>query len=712
MDHNYLDIIWVLIAAAMVFVMQAGFLCLEAGLTRRKNSINVAIKNVADFGISILLFWMFGFAIMFGATRSGWLGLSHFFVDISGNGPWLTTFFLFQVMFCGTAVTIVSGAVAERVRFGGYLLMAMVVSVLIYPVFGHWAWGGLLTGQPGWLARMGFVDFAGSSVVHGIGGWVSLGAVLILGSRTGRFPKGNLAREISGSDLPLAMLGALLLWFGWIGFNSGSTLAMNDQVPRIIANTMLGAAAGIIGATLTVYHLRGYSHSSGLLNGVVAGLVAITANCHAVSAAEAVLIGAVGGAISILAQCLLDKLHIDDAVSAVPCHMVAGVWGTLAVGLFGDLDVLGTGLSRWGQIGVQGLGIGVCALWAGGVGFVLMWTLNRIIKLRVTDQDERVGLNVTEHHASSDLHDFMDAIDRQAVTHDLSLRAPVEPFTEVGQIAERYNALMSVLEQSKADIDELIATQKALEKAKQEAEEANQAKSEFLANMSHEIRTPLHGILSFASLGLMKGRRSNPQKTLDYFNKIDTSGQRLLALINDLLDLAKLEAGRMTFEFARRDLVTVIRCTADEFTSLLSERDLSVAFESSEDSLEAEIDPTRMTQVTRNLLSNAVKYAPAGSTIEVTLQRHSDMARLVVHDRGEGIPPDELEAVFDKFIQSSKTKSGAGGTGLGLSICREIVNGHQGKIWAENHLDGGALLTVELPLSQNETSALVEAKAK
>jgi signal transduction histidine kinase len=229
--------------------------------------------------------------------------------------------------------------------------------------------------------------------------------------------------------------------------------------------------------------------------------------------------------------------------------------------------------------------------------------------------------------------------------------------------------------------------------------------------MSHEIRTPLHGILSFASLGLMKGRRSTPEKLLDYFGKIDLSGQRLLKLINALLDLAKLEAGRMTFEFERQDVVLVVRSIADEFSSLLSQRDLSVVFESREPSLYADIDSTKVMQVARNLLSNAVKFAPPHSTIEVALTLDEDKVRFSVRDHGDGLPEGELELVFDKFIQSSKTKNGAGGTGLGLSICREIVTGHHGRIWAENHPDGGAVFVVELPLCQPAVAEPVAAEA-
>jgi len=221
MGKSTSDILWVLISAGLVFMMQAGFLCLEAGLTRTKNAINVAMKNLSDFGITVFLYWLFGFALMFGATKGGWIGSTHFFTPVGQGSAWLATFFLFHVMFCGTAVTIISGAVAERIRFSSYLIIAILVAGFVYPVFGHWAWGGAYAGSPGWLSKLGFIDFAGSTVVHSIGGWVALALLFVIGPREGRFPKGQKPRKIPGSNLPQAMLGVLLLWIGWMGFNGG-----------------------------------------------------------------------------------------------------------------------------------------------------------------------------------------------------------------------------------------------------------------------------------------------------------------------------------------------------------------------------------------------------------------------------------------------------------------------------------------------------------
>lgn len=452
------DTLWVLLCAALVFLMQAGFLCLETGLTRSKNNINVAVKNLSDFGLSSLLYWGVGFGIMFGLSRSGLFGASFFFLDFATN-PTVAVFFIFQVMFCGTATTILSGGVAERMRFGSYLVAVALISVLIFPVFGHWAWNGMAVGASnGWLGARGFVDFAGSSVVHSVGGWVTLALLLLIGPRLGRFPKDGPPQMIPGASMPLAGLGVLLLWFGWFGFNGGSTLALNDQVPSVLGNTLIAGSAGML-AGLGAGFWRHHQVNVGLIfNGTLAGLVAITAGASVVSTSTAVFIGFIGGVAAFMVEELLVRLRIDDAVGAVPVHLGAGIWGTLAVGLFGQAALLGTGLTRWQQTGVQLLGIVVCFAWAFGLSYAILWLVNRFYTLRVSAYGEHIGLNVSEHGASTEILNLFSVMDLQSKSGDLSLRAPVEPFTEVGQIAERYNQVMERLEEVVARTDAIVNT--------------------------------------------------------------------------------------------------------------------------------------------------------------------------------------------------------------------------------------------------------------
>jgi ammonium transporter len=393
--HSSQDILWVLICAVLVLLMQAGFCCLESGLVRSKNSLNVAIKNFSDFCVSAFLFWSFGFAIMFGLDYQGLIGTTGFTFGETGTS-WDKAFFIYQVMFCGTAVTIISGSVAERLRFSGYLIMVVIVSSLIYPLFGHWAWSGVQHGTPdGWLASRGFLDFAGSTVVHSVGGWVALAAIIIIGPRAGRF--GTNKVSIKKHSMPIATLGVFLLWFGWFGFNGGSTLAITDQIPNIFINTTLaGLAGGLAGLGLS-WRIFLKPKAEDILNGVLAGLVGITASCNLVSPAEAILIGAVGGAICLGATRLLENMGFDDVVAAVPVHSGGGVWGTLALALFGDPAIWGTGLGRWDQFLIQLTGVGVCFIWSFGVGFALLWLVNRWYPLRVSAKEERVGLDIAEH---------------------------------------------------------------------------------------------------------------------------------------------------------------------------------------------------------------------------------------------------------------------------------------------------------------------------
>jgi ammonium transporter, Amt family len=452
-----IDVLWVLAAATLVFFMQAGFMCLEAGLTRSKNNINTSMKVLADFAITAVIFWAFAFGLMFGTSSGGLFGMSNFLLDFNQGSPPLFAFFFFQLMFAGAAVTILSGAIAERTRFGAFIVMAALSAAVIYPIFGHWVWNGGLSGTTsGWLGARGFVDFAGSSVVHSVGGWISLAALLVIGPRTGRFAPDGTPRKISGANLPLATLGVFVLWFGWFGFNGGSTLAMDDRVPRIIANTLMAGAAGMIGSLFIGWFRRKIAEVGLLLNGTLAGTVAITANCHAVSLPAAAIIGAVGGVVALFVEDWLENARIDDAVGAIPVHLGGGIWGTLAVGIFGQPELLGTGLDGGGQIVAQIIGIVVCGIWAFGIAFILFTLFNRISRLRVSADDESIGLNVSQHGATTEVLELFTVMDYQARTGDLSLRVPEEPFTEVGQIARNYNRVIDALELATARTEAVV----------------------------------------------------------------------------------------------------------------------------------------------------------------------------------------------------------------------------------------------------------------
>jgi len=456
MPKDSIDILWVVLCAGLVFNMQIGFLCLEAGLTRSKNAINVATKNMADLCIALLLYWLFGFALMFGTSQDGLMGSGLFMLDFAIDDSWPMAFFLFQAMFCTTAATIVSGAAAERMRFNAYLIVAALSAGLIYPLFGHWAWGGALREGQGWLAQQGFVDFAGSTVVHGVGGWIALATVMVIGPRAGRFDTKWLRQNMPGSNLPLAMLGGLLLLFGWFGFNGGSTLSFDGRVPGIVVNTVVAGMAGMALSMLLSQWRHGYIAPVALLNGMLAGLVAITASAHAVGIADSLLIGAGGGLAMWLSDRLLVRCGIDDAVGAVPVHLAAGLWGTVAVPLFADPLLLGTGLGRLDQLMVQLQGVLVCAVWAFGVTYLLLRVINRYYPMRVDPDDERVGLNVSEHGARTELIELLDAMAEHQRQGQFQREVEVEPFTEVGQIAEQYNKVIRALEDAVAKTQTIV----------------------------------------------------------------------------------------------------------------------------------------------------------------------------------------------------------------------------------------------------------------
>ncbi len=386
------DYLWTLIGAILVFFMQAGFALVETGFTRAKNAINILMKNLMDFALGSLAFWAIGFALMFGATQTGWFGTSGFFLSdfAAGGDPWVLVFWMFQCVFAATAATIVSGAMAERTNFIGYILYSVIISAFIYPIFGSWAWGSLFHGN-GWLEGFGFIDFAGSTVVHSIGGWAALAGAIVLGPRLGKYTKDGKTRPILGHNIPLAGLGVFILWFGWFGFNAGSTTAASTDIAMIAVNTNLAAAAGASMAMIISWIIFGKPEVGMSLNGALAGLVGITAGCANVSPTSSVIIGAIAGVLVVFSVLFFEKIKIDDPVGAVSVHGVNGAWGTLAAGIF---NIGGTSAS---MIGVQLMGIGTAFCWSFGTCFIIFKLIDKAVGLRVSPEEEMEGLDFSEH---------------------------------------------------------------------------------------------------------------------------------------------------------------------------------------------------------------------------------------------------------------------------------------------------------------------------
>ncbi len=400
--------IWVIVSAALVFIMQGGFAMLTAGLCRAKNVVNLMMKNLMDFTIGSLAFFIVGFALMFGTDVGGIVGTTGWFLagDSYDVGTYLL--FLFEVMFAATAATIVAGAVAERLKVKAYFLYAIVVCAVVYPIYGHWVWGG------GWLSTLpygvGHVDFAGSGVVHAIGGFMGLAGAIVLGPRIGKFGKDGKAHAIPGHSILLAALGVFILWFGWYGFNAGSTLSALELRSAVIAvNTTLAASSGAVSALIVTYMVTKKLDVGMALNGAIAGLVGITAPCAWVEAWSSVVIGLVAGVIVVLGVFFFDRIGVDDPVGAVSVHGLNGIWGLLSVGLFADGTYglyttdgpMVTGLFYGGGVGqllAQAIGAAVVIVWAFGFGLVLFKVLDRVLGgIRVPPQEEVEGLDIGEH---------------------------------------------------------------------------------------------------------------------------------------------------------------------------------------------------------------------------------------------------------------------------------------------------------------------------
>ena len=388
MENEMVNFLFVLICAILVFFMQAGFAMLELGFTRAKNAVNIVMKNIMDFALGALVFFAVGFALMFGTDAGGIIGTSGFFAPEGAASAFSELppelFILFQVMLCATAATIVSGAMAERTKFVSYLICSAVMSMIIYPVTGHWIWGG------GWLSNMGFHDLAGSAAVHMVGGICAFVGALLVGPRKGKYTKNGKSVAILGHNIPMSALGTFILWFAWFGFNCGSTLAISTNVGNIALNNVMASSAGAVGAMIMTWILYKKPDVSMVCNGIIGGLVSVTAGADVVTPWAAALIGAIAGILTTLCVDLFDKVvKLDDPVGAVSVHGVCGLWGVVATGIFG----------RGCDFFTQLVGVLAVLVYVMAVAFAIFGIVKKTVGLRVSEQEEVDGLDIHEHNA-------------------------------------------------------------------------------------------------------------------------------------------------------------------------------------------------------------------------------------------------------------------------------------------------------------------------
>lgn len=682
MNLSDIDVFWVLICACLVWIMQAGFLCLETGLTRSKNNINVALKNIVDNATSIFIFWLLGFSIAFGTPLTDFFNLETNYYFFFSTDNTVNAFFVFQAVFCSTCCTIVSGAAAERLKFIMYPVIVLLIGGIIYPFAVHSIWsGGIYGNELGWLARQGFYDFAGATVVHSTGGWIALALILVIGPRLGKFDTAGKPINIQGSNLTLSSLGVLILWFGWLGFNGGSAYSFNSDIGIILSNTLIGGSTSLV-ATLLICHCKnGNPAPEDLINGALGGLVAVTGAANIITSQEAALIGGINSIIVCGASRVLLKFQIDDVVGAIPVHLAAGIWGTLAVGIFGNLEMLDTGHNRLEQITAQLLGIACIAVWAFGFSYILISTINKFISFRVSKEDELIGLNISEHHATSELYELIAYMKSQTDSGGLQSTAPVDSFTEMGVIGIAYNHLMDKLRENE---NKIIQSNNELRSANEELKTYDYA-------VAHDLKNPISVIRSYISL--IEEENPDQLTTHKYLDRIRNSANDAMQIIKELLHFANSNESISGSELADLNQVT------NNCVSML-EHEINaknVLLNRQYDLVHIRISKFVLQQILSNLISNSIKYCPPERQpiIEIISYQTSNADYIDIKDNGVGIAKHKIAHIFDLHSRLHKQTLTAKGDGIGLFNVKNLVEKSGGNITVTSQENVGTHIKIE-----------------
>lgn len=691
MDLNLQDFV-LLLCAIILVMLHGGLLCFKSGQARTKNSAHVAMRSLLDFGLCSLIFWVFGYGFIFGDTLDGILGTGLTFSSTQGESLKTASHFLFFAFFSILPVSIFSSSVSERMSFKAYILMVPLIALIIFPLFAHWAWKVNGTEQ-GWLNNLGFIDFSGGTVVFSLGAWIALASLKVLGERT---DNKYLVNSLRSSNLPFAVLGLFLVWAGWFCLQLGFCVIHEENIGRVIINTLLAGTSGMLISMITGYISKFVVRIDFVINGTVAGLVSVSANSNLISPGSAIFIGSIGSIVMIMTKYIIEKYLIDDTVEVTSAFLAPGIWGTLAVAIFADKELLAISSDTNPRFVVQLIGVIICGLWAYGITSFFLRTCQVFFMIRISDEDEEIGLDRTELSESHSLNELYQTMNTQSVTGNFSIRAHVEPHTEVGNIALHYNRVLESLEKMNSEIIKRKVDSHIQGELTVEAISSAKLASigELAAGVAHEINNPLNGMINYATLAL---------DTIDHEEKelmveIIEEGKRIASIVENLLDFSRQKEEQPI----QVQLQPILNSSISLLKNLLKKHGVKIEIEKQESHTTVLFTPGELKQIFINLISNAChalceKYPSIKDKKIITIKTEENDQHVIlsIHDHGGGIKKDNLEKVFTPFYT---TKPSGEGTGLGLSICHKIMKKHHCDITIDSEENIGT--TVKLLLNK------------
>ena len=620
--------------------MQAGFICYEVGFVRPKNVVSVAMENIIAFVVATLAFYVVGFALMFGATKGGFIGTSNWLL-LGMKDKYDYIFVFYQLMFAGTAVTIFSGSMSERTKLKALVIAAAVVGALIYPVFGHWVWGGSYISQPTFLSKLGYMDYAGATVVHSTAGWITLAGTIVLGARKGRWDETGKSRRLGRSNIPFAALGTFILWFSWFGFNGGNLLRFDDKIGLILLNTNIAASTGVVGAVVTTYlFARDQSYMEAIFNGALGGLVAITASSDLLQPYQAIIVGFITGSVTVLSSKLLIKLKVDDAVNAIPIHGFGGVCGTLLFSWFASSGEL-TLHSRLHQFFIQLVGVSINFVWAFGVGLIMFFIIDKTVGLRVSDEEEEKGLNIVEFSDVASWLEHLKDEHYETLTQDLY------------KTVRQQNIML------KHQSDMLVATQE---------------------REREEIARELHDGVVQSLIALKINLGLLPIQPED--EQLNGHAKKTMRMVDDTIgEIREVIGNFRSVELKKEGLANSVRSLCEKLAGLCKIKFNCNIAENLPHWGEAE--ELNIYRIIQECLMNAVKHSDATELDLNMLSLNSRQFLISIIDNGKGFDIDSVNS------------------GFGLTTIRERSAALNAKMMIDSELGRGTTVIFEVPYGKN-----------